>query len=372
MYETQLALIERILNSAHFKRAPKLSAILRFICLQTIPHASAAVSEYDIAIQALKRPDSFDPRIDPIVRVNLANIRQRLERYFLAEGSQEELRLEIPKGEYRVVFSDREGKLSSEVSASRTGGTLGLFWKPYLSGTTRNLFLFTELLFLGNDEGTHIRNIFCNDVDQIKSALSRQLDNYDLGHFRPSFRYVSAGDAQCALTLTSMFASMGVLLEPTNVRFSSWKSICDVNAIVVGTCRSNHFLDSLQGDEDFVFERGKVVNRNPRDGEEASYGLEWTAGNPLVRDTDYAIVTRRPSIGRGKALTLIAANQGPAVEAVTDYLTQERSTKDLLRKARLRGKPGSLPAHFQVLFRIDRISNRRPRAKATYLSSRIY
>src|SRR5206468_3081782 len=47
---------------------------------------------------------SFDPRTDPIVRVQARRLRARLTRYYEEEGRHEEIRIELPKGSYAPVF----------------------------------------------------------------------------------------------------------------------------------------------------------------------------------------------------------------------------------------------------------------------------
>lgn len=98
-------LVERILASSGFQRAAQLRQILIYISRYAIVQSNCeSPSEYEIACEALERPQGFDPALDNIVRVQMSHLRRRLEAYFSHEGSAEELILTIPKGAYLPVF----------------------------------------------------------------------------------------------------------------------------------------------------------------------------------------------------------------------------------------------------------------------------
>ena len=50
-----------------------------------------------------RKPD-FDPKTDPIVRVQVYRLRQKLKEYYELEGAQESILVEIPKGHYLPKF----------------------------------------------------------------------------------------------------------------------------------------------------------------------------------------------------------------------------------------------------------------------------
>ena len=65
---------------------------------------SEKLKEYSIGVEVFDRETSFDPRTDPIVRVQARRLRARLTRYYEEEGRHEEIRIELPKGSYAPVF----------------------------------------------------------------------------------------------------------------------------------------------------------------------------------------------------------------------------------------------------------------------------
>ena len=55
-------------------------------------------------MSVLDRGDSFDPKADPIVRVQMRRLREHLARYYEAEGRNDLLIIDIPKGRYLPAF----------------------------------------------------------------------------------------------------------------------------------------------------------------------------------------------------------------------------------------------------------------------------
>src|SRR6266851_419392 len=159
----QRELLGRIVASPQFAPADSLRRTLHYLFDRSQEPNVGPPKEHEIAVQVLRRPTSFDPKIDPIVRVNMAAIRARLLAYFEGTGRNEPLRLRIPKGQYLLCFQER-GPLAGE--AEHSAGTLEAlqkFWKPYLSGYASNILIYSELLFFRDERGNYVRSIYIND-----------------------------------------------------------------------------------------------------------------------------------------------------------------------------------------------------------------
>lgn len=68
--------IEKILTSESFVGSHKLSQLLAFLVDQAIEGHD--LNEYSIAVDVFQKDDSFDPRIDPLVRVHASRLRNKL------------------------------------------------------------------------------------------------------------------------------------------------------------------------------------------------------------------------------------------------------------------------------------------------------
>src|SRR5213075_2775253 len=67
----------KILASKHFARTTRLRRLLRFIVEQTLAGRMSELKEYSIAIAVFDKSDTFDPRLDAIVRVQAREMRSR-------------------------------------------------------------------------------------------------------------------------------------------------------------------------------------------------------------------------------------------------------------------------------------------------------
>jgi len=96
--------LARTLASPEFHSAPQLRAFLGFVVFATLDNQREKIKGYTIAVEALGRPEDFNPVTDPIVRVEAARLRRRLETYYSGSGSDDPVRIDIPKGSYAPEF----------------------------------------------------------------------------------------------------------------------------------------------------------------------------------------------------------------------------------------------------------------------------
>jgi hypothetical protein len=66
---TVLAQLDRILGSETFQQADRLKRFLTFIVQEAVAGRGGELKEYVIGVQVFRKEDAFDPRTDPIVRV---------------------------------------------------------------------------------------------------------------------------------------------------------------------------------------------------------------------------------------------------------------------------------------------------------------
>ncbi len=103
--DAQQAELQALLASPLFTRAPSLSRFLAYVCQRHFSSETASIREYDIAIHALGRPETFDQKKDAIVRVEVHRLRKRLQQFYETEGANHTYRISIPSGGYAPVFT---------------------------------------------------------------------------------------------------------------------------------------------------------------------------------------------------------------------------------------------------------------------------
>ncbi len=98
--------LEKILDSKTFCNTRRLQTLLKYLVLNTLEGRADEVNEYRIAFEVFKRENSFDPSIDPIVRVEISRLRLKLQAYIANEASDDRIEFEIPRGHYRLKIRE--------------------------------------------------------------------------------------------------------------------------------------------------------------------------------------------------------------------------------------------------------------------------
>ncbi len=103
------AQLQRILDSSEFKATGRQREFLLFVVEETIAGRVEEIKGYTIATRVFGRKEDFDQATDPIVSIQAGQLRRALERYYLVAGSQDPIRIEIPKGTYVPIFHEQAG-----------------------------------------------------------------------------------------------------------------------------------------------------------------------------------------------------------------------------------------------------------------------
>ena len=76
------------------------------------------LKEYSIGVEVLERPETFDPRTDPAVRLEARRLRLKLAEYYQHEGREDSVVIDLPK----EVATRRRSDSSTPPVAARAGG----------------------------------------------------------------------------------------------------------------------------------------------------------------------------------------------------------------------------------------------------------
>ena len=78
--------VARLLASRAFPASGRPAKLLGYLVEQTLAGRGDRVKAYDLAVSVLGRDASFDPQVDPIVRVEVGRLRRELDHYYLTDG----------------------------------------------------------------------------------------------------------------------------------------------------------------------------------------------------------------------------------------------------------------------------------------------
>jgi len=96
----------------------QLCRFLRYLVETTLAGETGSIKENLLGTEVFERGIRFDPRTDPVVRVEARRLRSKLEEYYASLGAADEIVIRIPKGSYVPTF-ERAGIVAVEEAAPR-------------------------------------------------------------------------------------------------------------------------------------------------------------------------------------------------------------------------------------------------------------
>lgn len=388
------ALAARIAASRLFERAARSRELLHYLVEQALA-GRREIHEQDIGVEVFARERGFDTGHDTIVRVQVAQLRKKLEQYFAEEGKDEPFLLEIARGSYRPVLQPRPVPAVVEIAPSAKPsrwltpvlsaavvilGVLSAYLGLRQSSTPprdaagepseavaalwRTVFpprqaahvvladfgvvLLQEVL---NQEFTLEEYAAQLDLEILRSApLSPDLRDLLASLRRRSI--TSLADVELVRHLTSVLPEGGPQLSIITSRDFNIRALNTGNTLLFGGPRSTPMVKLVAKDLDFTVEYDPAArnpfarNRNPQPGEAATYAVtpsETYAVVALVRNPTKSgrvlILSGLETVGSEAAIRLVTTEKLLApVWAKLDTKAQGE-WEILLRSRRIGGAP---------------------------------
>jgi len=371
--ERYLAQIDRLLNSHVLHGSESLCKLLRYLAEHSLDHPGSPVKEYQIATEVFGRSPNFDPQSDSTIRVQAGRLRLKIAEYYAAEGADEPIQVEMPKGTYVVSFHPREpsaarqqalshsarhGDMAAEGKANgnwklaflvlltllivaattfawllarKPGATdrppepvpaaFTTFWKAFADGPEEPWVIFSNGAFVGRPE-TGMRYF-----DPARDSRDEILEHY-----------TGVGEV---LGVHALDHTFGLLRRQIRVKRGSLLSLDDVknnDMIFVGSPAENLTLREIPSTQDFNFHnldsgprKGDlaIVNVHPESGE-AQYWIGSPSHANLVED--YSIVALVRGLNPAKSVLILAGTTTIGTQAAVEFVCQQDSLEELLRR----------------------------------------
>jgi serine/threonine-protein kinase len=148
-----------------------MSRFLRFAVEHALEHPGDRLKEYEAGVEIFDRDPSFDPRVDPLVRVEARRLRSKLEAYYRSDGRQDAVFIEFPRGTYTPVFR-RRGQEGSETETPESAeATIAVLPFSNLSPDPRNEYFsdgLTEELIHALTKVPDLRVVAWTSAAQLK------------------------------------------------------------------------------------------------------------------------------------------------------------------------------------------------------------
>jgi TolB-like protein len=104
------------------RTSPQLVSFLRFVVDAELSGRSSRIKGYTIAVEVLRRDAKFDPRLDPIVRVEAGRLRRAIDRYYRTLGVDDQVIIDLPRGGYVPTFRWRAPGAHADGAAAAPAG----------------------------------------------------------------------------------------------------------------------------------------------------------------------------------------------------------------------------------------------------------
>jgi hypothetical protein len=400
-------LVERILASRHFIKAPLLSAFLAYVCRRALQDGAERITEHEIGVNVFDRRQGYDSKEDNIVRNYARQLRKRLDEYYSLEGQIECLRIEIPKGGYFPVFRENrspaalpptafESRLEdaltqpSGVPPQKTSSRAGFrilagavvlclllacgvaaFLRLQPKKSPANVSpmhrLWTELFVPGKNtlivpadtafvmlqelEGRSYslrEYVSWSSVDESKASPVSGLRNR---------KYTSITDVEAVSQLERLPEANPDHCVVRAARSLTVEDLKDANIVFIGSIYSIPWIEALQNNLNFRFiykpgeNRRWIENRNPAAGETATYA---TDKNGLSAKT-YSVLAFMPNLNKSGHILLVQGLDGSGTEAAMSMLTHEGGLSEALNK--MQNSDGTVGS-FEVLLESISLNSR--------------
>ena len=97
--------LTKVMVSPDFASAGRLGPFLAHLVNTALAGETDRLKESVLGIEFFGRGPDYDPRLDPVVRIEARRLRLRLEKYYSSEGASDRVRIDLPKGGYIPAFA---------------------------------------------------------------------------------------------------------------------------------------------------------------------------------------------------------------------------------------------------------------------------
>lgn len=97
--------LERLLRSRPLRDSDLLKRFLRYVVERTLAGEGDQLKEYRLGVEVFDRDPSFDPKLDPVVRMAARRLRSKLQEHYEREVGPPVVRIDVPKGSYAASFT---------------------------------------------------------------------------------------------------------------------------------------------------------------------------------------------------------------------------------------------------------------------------
>ena len=105
-----------ILEFEEIRNSQVLSKFIEFVVEKKLSGQEDEIKEYTIAVKGLGKPRDYNPQLDASVRIHAGRLRRLLTQYYRDKGKNDVVLIDIPKGTYIPVFTNKQNGNGHELT----------------------------------------------------------------------------------------------------------------------------------------------------------------------------------------------------------------------------------------------------------------
>ncbi len=389
--------IEKILNSKEFESCKTEKKLLLYLFKNTFN--KEPLNETTIANEVFSKNSYFNPAEDSIVRVHTHNLRKKLYTYYLSEGKDDEIKIEIPKGGYNLKFITNNVKKKSgsfffnikklkyiliiipsillllqwiyyNYTNPRHSRELSYIhkspiWNNSITNDQPVLFVVGDQFFFieSNNNPNNIHELVgmkimrfsrINSIDDLNNYSTMIEADTSLVSFKPYKPAII--EKEILWSFRSLYPILDFYNDNFEMKLASELNGSDLqnyNIIFIGITKTLGILNPLLSKLHIqykVFPHQLIVNHSPDSVQTFSpKGIQGSGPRK-----DYVMVSKLPGPNKKNSIMIITCTDLAGVYEAVNALTEKESLKQL--EAQLREKHGVIPEYYELALEVNTIS----------------
>jgi hypothetical protein len=404
--------MDRLLSNKRFANAPMKRRFLQLICKAYLDGRAEELNEYMIGCEVFGRDNSYNPALDPIVRVGAHELRKKLESYYKSEGKNDDIMLEVPIGSYIPVFTRRirpqeiadspkndlpepipfpdssrlrpalyrigavflilivlvlvyfnwelRKQVKKEAKPEKVADVYSGIWGGLFKEASPTLLVLSNSpVYRFGDTGDQLSGPHTDLTTAESKVMGERLmrerlviRNWSPPRLTLSYdEHTSIGETIGLFRIASLFNKMGKNVVLKQSRTVSAEDLKNHDSILLGSGWVNEWLESVPVRKCFTSGAGAaIINHNLPPGQTQKYNAKYDEETGRLIE-DYAVITIKPGISERKTVIVLAGMHSAGTQAAAEYITDEQYLADLNR--RLLELSDTIPRYFQVLLRVS-------------------
>ncbi|MCK5539180.1 MAG: winged helix-turn-helix domain-containing protein [Bacteroidales bacterium] len=383
--------LELIFQYPQFVNSEREKKLLDYLVKKTL--AKEYIKEAHIAIDVFGKEGDFDPTIDSTVRVYIGKLRNKLEKFYLSEDSENaKIKISIPKGHYSVNFESikKNSKLNrlkfvsalfmfislalvitfavhliddeNDLFSDSKSAAKSAVWKEYSNSDIPTLVVVGDFFFMRKrieEDMYFVRN---SEINSSEDFLLSQLDTSGYEEYRHTYT-----PSEMSASISSFIPHLINNKEVFKIKQASlltWEDVNSNNIIFVGDFKTLYILNRLLPRFNIKYDLDQRSYFLLDENNEAIDKYDFARDSEGYRNEN--IIVSKRSGGNNNTIILIMALGRGGIDDVIQKLCDSEFLDGFIKNYR-KGNSKS-PFYFDMVFEIEGIEGASLNSEIVYFN----